>query len=399
MRVSFRPLAALSLLLLTVLITASISAQTAPRPNVAVLTYEQSPSTRIRLDSYAPGSASPRALHVFDKGPVVDVSSDFQWNVAYGFDAQARHDTLRYGPLKGPQVQVPVDSGHSVLGAKFSANSRFLSYTTASPATQDWVLGLVRLDGGQRIEFTGKFSARGNAAPFDGVANALGWSADGRRLFVIAYRPFTEGGAFGGIYALDLSGINFDRPERRPLPALMPLISGGPLVTQVLISPDASRLAYLFNDPANPAQDYDSGPGYGVTVNTLGLYDLNASKALFTAQAGKGQAFETMTWTPDSQKVLLTAGNYRQTNYLVTPTLIIVDVGQMQVGQGSQITTDPKAMVGSMLACGTTLYYQLSFDENGALTPYLYSAPLADVKQHSDRLTSGADFRLLMCAP
>jgi hypothetical protein len=399
MRAIFRLSAAILLALLTLRITGSVSAQSAARPDVAVLTYEQSPSTRIRLDSYAPGSASPKGLHVFDKGPVVDISPDFQWSVAYGFDPQAKHDALRYGPLKGPPMQLPVDNGHSVLGAKFSANSHFLSYTTASPATQDWVLGLVRLDGGQRIEFTGKFSAQGNAAPFDGVANALGWSADGQRLFVIAYRPFTEGGAFGGIYALDLSRANFDKPERRPLPALTPLVGGGPLVTQVLISPDASRLAYLFNDPANPPQDYDSGPGYGVTVNTLGLYDLNASKALFTAQAGKGQAFETMTWTPDSQRILLTAGNYRQTNYLVTPTLIIVDVGQMQVGQGPQVTTDPKAMVGSMLACGTTLYYQLSFDENGALTPYLYSASLADLKQHSDRLTSGADFRLLTCAP
>jgi hypothetical protein len=399
MRIFFRLLAGIMLALVTIVATVSVSAQSAARPNVAVLTYEQSPSTRIRLDSFAPGSASPKGLHVFDKGPVVDVSPDFQWSVAYGFEAQAKHDTLRYGLLKGPQVQVPVESGHSVLGAKFSANSRFLSYTTASPATQDWVLGLVRLDGGQRIEFTGKFSAQGNAVPFDGVANALGWSVDGKRLFVIAYKPFTEGGAFGGIYALDLSGVNFDKPERRPLPALTPLISSGPLVTQVLISPDASRLAYLFNDPANPPQGYDSGPGYGVTVNTLGLYDLNASQALFTAQAGKGQAFETMTWMPDSQKILLTAGNYRQTNYLVTPTLIVVDVNQMQVGQGPQITTNPKAMVGSMLACGTTLYYQLSFDENGALRPYLYSAPLADVKQHSDKLTSGADFRLLMCAP
>lgn len=382
---------------LTILVADPTSAQAAPRPNVAVLRYEPQPSTRIQLEAYAPGSTVPQTLHTFDKGPVVEVSPDLKWEVAYGFDVQAKHDTLHYGQLGGTLTQVSILEGFSVLGARISADGQHLAYTIANPTTLDWSLGLVKLDSGQIVEFTSKFNLQA-APPTNGVLSALSWSADRKRLIVMGFRPFTEGSAFGGIYALDLAGVDFAKPGRIPLPALTPLVASGTDVTQVLVSPDGSRLAYFWNNPANPPKSYNSGPGPGITVNTLGLVDLNAAKPLFNAQAGPGQAFETMTWTPDSQKVLLTAGFYNQTSFLVTPTLIIVDIPQTKVSQGPQLNTDPKAILDSMLACGSTLFFKITYDNQGVSTPYLYSAPLADLNKRSDKLTPGADFRILTCA-
>src|SRR6185436_19564454 len=110
------------------------------------------------------------------------------------------------------------------------------------------------------------------------------------------------------------------------LPELTQIIKGGQTITQIAMSPDRTKMAYLFNDPANPPNGYKLASSFGVTTNALALFDMTTAKPIFIAQAGKGEGFEAITWTQDSQKVLVTAGNYKDTNYLVMPHVVTVNV-------------------------------------------------------------------------
>src|SRR5262249_22970935 len=104
-------------------------------------------------------------------------------------------------------------------------------------------------------------------------------------------------------------------------------------------------------------------------------------------------------WTQDSQKVLVTAGSYKDTNYLVTPHVVTVNVVEIAVTVGPSLTDDPKSIVNTLMACDNTLFYKVTYENGGKFTPFLHSAPLADFSAKSGKINAGPDFRLLTCTP
>ncbi len=394
----FRYRLTLVLMFVCLLTSGLVSAQTPDRTHLAVLTRDAQSS---HLDLFAPGAPGGSLVASFDNTPVAAISSDLKWAISWGYDSKAQKDFIRYSPVKGGNpTQVPVEPGFNVLTAGFTPDAHYLWYTLGNGGTQTWVLGLVRLNDGKRVEFAGKIIGQETPDSFVGVASILGLTADGKRLLFVTFIPFSEGGAFTALYAFDMGAFNFDAPARVPLPRFTILLKATPPMANISISPDGTKVAYLFDNPANPPQNYQSNsPFGGFTVNSVGFFDLAANKALFVAQAGPGQAFEKMAWTQDSKNLLITAGTYQNTDYLVTPQVVAIDVGSSSITAGKALTNDPKAMVESMLACSGTLFYKLTYQQADQLVSYLFSAPLGNLEAHSERLNKVTDFRLLGCTP
>jgi hypothetical protein len=364
-------------------------------PNAAILSREAAPSTKVHLKVKTPGGTAPKEITAFER-PIVDVTQDLQWWAAQGYDPKTQGDLLVYGNLDGGSTQIPIEAGYNAISAKLDPKGRYLSYTLASNTAHQWILGLVNLSDGKRAAVTAPLTFDIKPDAFAGAASAVGWSVDGRYMILRAFLPFTEGIVSGGIYSLDISGAKFDG-SRQPLPTLNQLVQAGLTVTQIEISPDSSRLAYLFFNPANPPVSYNSASPFGVTMNALAIFDLKASKPLFVAEAGKGQGFEVMTWTPDSAKILVTAGSYKDTNYLVQPHVFTVDIAKVQVTDGPIAYVDTAYTVDAMLACGDTLFYRVTSVNGEKLTVFLVTAPLADLKTQSEKQSVGETFRFATC--
>lgn len=371
---------------------ANVSAQDGgERIHAIARVYETAPGTESYFSVFGPDGSNPGKL-VVNPDQQAELSGDGRWIVSAGFDSARNVDVLEYRPVNGRPTSIPVDAGHSVLAAHFSPDAKMLFYTLASLEPRQWILGMLELESGRKIEFIGSAGDDSVVGPGH-IANAL--NLVGERMILSAYAPFA-GGNFGGIYAIDLTGLAAAAPGRYPLPATVEqLLPGGPFILSAL-SPDGALLAFLAYNEANPPQNYTSfGPA--VTFNALGVLDLASGDVRTLAQAGMGQGLEALTWTADGASILFTGGGYGGSYFVVTPGLYSVDVATATVVERGALTPNPAEVITDLLACGDTLYSVSNVDlAEGGRTADLYAAPLDDPTTRTV-LVSGSTIFLQGC--
>ncbi|MCC7207691.1 MAG: hypothetical protein IT323_10305 [Anaerolineae bacterium] len=361
------------------------------RPHAIARVYEGPLSSESYFTIFGPDGSNPGKL-MANPDQQGELSGDGRWIVSAGFDPARNAETLEYRPVNGRPTAIPVDAGFSVLNAHFSPDARMLFYTLASLEPRQWILGLFDPETGRKIEFVGSSGDDSVLGP-GLVANAI--SLVGERMILSAYLPFA-GGNFGGIYAINLTGLAAAAPGRYPLPtSVEQLLPAGPFILASL-SPDGQWLAFLAFNEANPPQNYSSfGPA--ATFNALGALNLTTGEVRTLAQAGPGQGLEALTWTPDGANVLFTGGSYGGSYYIVTPNLYGVDIATATVVERGQLTSNPAEVITDILACGETLYSVANVDlAEGGRTADLYAAPLDNPTARTS-LVSGSTIFLPGC--
>src|SRR5579859_1918240 len=415
----------LSLLLCLILGTAlinsafAVQAQTPPPPQpnivamVDTLSSDAQQPGNTRFVIFAPGKPDSKPL--FDTTPdtVVQISPDGKLELVT-VESQALaaapdvtptpnpnpatqgSGPLAYGPVGQALRTIPIDSGHQVLSSTFSADGRYLSYTTASLNNSDWVLGILDVATGKRIEFGGDYD---NPAPggFSGVANTIAWSADSKHIFVQTYEPFSANGGFDTVYSLDISAASFDKPGRLPVPSGTRLIKEGTTLGNVAVRNDGTKLAYSFTQVGNSSTPLpNETPPDAVTV-----LDLGTGNAIVTYKAEPGQALGVpLSWSPDGQKLVFVGGSYKNTGAVTSSRLLMLDMDTKQVSVTPVQADDPASSLDYVVACSNAVFYVASKpDASGqAITQTLFSAPLADLKT-ATRLQSASFISLLSCVP
>src|SRR5207244_5469067 len=84
------------------------------------------------------------------------MSGDGKWIAESRYDQQSQAQHLEYRPSNGQPTAVPIDKGFDVLAPVFSTDSRYLLYTTYTyQPTPQYILGVVELVSGKKVEFTG----------------------------------------------------------------------------------------------------------------------------------------------------------------------------------------------------------------------------------------------------
>jgi dipeptidyl aminopeptidase/acylaminoacyl peptidase len=344
------------------------SAQTA-YPNAIARVYN---NDETYLTIYSPEGRTPGQI-ILSASARADLSPDGRWLVTLGY--QDDQEILEYRLTTGRPTQLGIDAGFSVLDTGISDDGNYLTYTAANLETRQWLLGIMDLRTEKLIEYTSTFDS---ASPVgeNQMGGVIGF--DGARLLLNAFVPFADGN-FGGVYLLQLAPTASDftalAAGRYPLPTAQQVAAAG-VFAYAALSPDSNTLALLYNDPANPPANYQSlGPGF--TLNTLGIKTLADNQGAVIAKAGTGQGLEAMAWTPDGQSIVFTGGDFAGSYYVATPFLFSVVVATGQVTVIGKLSDDPAEIIGRILVCGNTLFYDVNRESaDGGRVATLYSAPL-----------------------
>lgn len=383
--------------LLTLLcVPSQTSAQTQPRTDVVIRYYENSDTdTKLYLASLAPSSKVPQKLTDIEIDGSSDISPDGKTLVVVS--GTADQDTLAYGILGATLNAVTVEMGHRVLWTVFSPDSRLLSYTTVAQEGGLWILGLVDLTSGNRVEFAGDYTDPLNkGAGFSGAGDVVGWSSDRKTIYLRTYFPFSASGGFDTLIALDISAITFDSPARYPMNTGTRLLLENEQIVNFAFADDGTKYAVMSVDAANPPENYI---GTDAPPNTISVRDLVTGKELATFKSQQGQGLEfPLRWTPDSKKLLFAGGSYSNGFYTVNPTLHVFDV-ESNTTSDAALLDDPAATLENMVACADTVFFTTNVeDAQGMRTTTLYSAPLDNATQRTE-LLSGEFVPLLTCIP
>ncbi len=397
-----------------------------PQPDIVVMvdnlpTGNQQPENT-KFVVFAPGKTQPKPLFEATPDSLIQISPDGTQELVTiesqavlplpGFATQpAASNTnpaiqgagpLAYGPIGQNLKPIPVDTGHQILSSTFSANGRYLSYTTAALDGSDWVLGIVEVATGKRIEFGGDYE-KPAAGVFAGVANTIGWSADGKRIFVQNYEPFSANGGFDSVYSLDISGASFDQGARLPIPPGVRLIKDGLEIGNVAVSSDGTKLAYSYSVNANATPDAFPNETPPDTIAILDVTSISSSAgspiASFKVDPGQAFAFP-LSWSPDGKKLVFAGGSSKNSAAVSSSKLYILDMDTKQTTTTPIVSSDPASSVEYVTACSDSVFYVVTQpDASGqAITATLFSAPLSDLKT-ATTLQSASFISLLNCVP
>lgn len=307
------------------------------------------------------------------------------------FGDTARKTKIEVGSLDNSQpLTTVVETNEEIDQIRF-IGGQYLAYTTlpmpGSGQSDQWRITLFDVTTKHKVDLVdtlggNKFEVQGGGAV---VASALWLDNDTKRLYVMAYLPNTDADD-AGLYMLELSSINFDRPSNETaMPPAKQLVQGMRSSGGIYISPDGTKLAWLFYDSQNPPANYNAnnppGERLPITYNAIALYDLAAqSKKVVTL--GNGQAIEKMTWTSDGKQLLFTGGIFSNTYYITTPRLYSASSGN--VSDKGVLEKDSKNAVSFLAACGDQLYFAKT--QNGQSG--FYAAKLNDLTQVKGPLLS-----------
>ncbi len=368
------------------------SAQEGGRPNVIAQIFTADGNSSIRL--YTPEGTEAGGL-VENPTVRVIISPDLRWRVNAGYDATRQTEVLEFSALNGTPIALPIETGFNLLDAGISRDSKYLFYTITNLERRAWAVGIVEFESGKATQFNALFD---DSSPVGGgqVGSALDY-ANGAVLLT-AFVPYTDGN-FGGVYRFEAQADQIGLGQQTMPPAARLFPAG--VNASLALSPDGSQIAFLYGDPANPPAQYQPlGPGF--TLNTLAVLTLATGELRVIAQAGVGQALESMSWTSDGTQIIFTGGGYQNSYYIVTPTLFTVDVATGQVNVLTAMTADPAEVIGGLRVCGDTLF----FDATKAIDPAtgsggneatLFAAPLAAAGSRQ-AVAKGALVATLGCA-
>src|SRR5258708_18481378 len=207
--------------------------------------------------------------------------------------------------------------------------------------------------------------------------------------------PLSANGGDTTLYSLDIGGISFDNRGRTRGPGATRIIQQNEQMVNFAFSDDGAKLAVMFTDPANPPTGLQ---GTDMPPNIVSVRDMATGNELLGFHSDKGQALEfPLTWTPDGQRLIFAGGNFKDTSFIVTPTLYVADAASKQTAT-SPLIDDPTFGLGSAVACTGTLCFVAAKDNPavGSRTAGLYSAPLSDLKTKT-KLATSSYINLLNC--
>src|SRR5260221_8286037 len=171
--------------------------------------------------------------------------------------------------------------------------------------------------------------------------------------------PFSANGGDDNLYSLDISEISFDKPGRYPLPAATRILQQNEQMVNFAFSDDGTKLAVMFTDPANPPTGLQ---GTDMPPNIVSARDMATGNELLGFRSDRGQALEfPLTWTPDGQKLIFAGGSFKDTSFIVSPTVYLADAASKQMVTSSLID-DPTFGLESAVACTGTLYFVAAKD-------------------------------------
>jgi hypothetical protein len=357
--------------------------------NVLVQVFSNQPGGTY-LAAFNPG-AQGTFRQTVDETALVVISPDGQWTAT-----SDRSNFINFGVTGGQIEQAKLYQTYYLANLTFSRDSRWLLYSLTSGELSRFMIGMIELGTRKRLEFIGKsddFSVVGPrkaASPLD---------FDGQRLLLSAYVPFSDA-PFGGLFVMPLPDLAAYGSGQYGMPSAQPLVGENASVQRVVISPDGSKVAYLFNDPNNPAQGYQPlGPGF--SVNSLALYHLVTGETRILAKAGPGQALGTMAWSPDSSRLIFTGGNYQNSYFLLYAKLYSVSVADAAVTEIGPSVSEPTQYTSQALACGNTFYSVVTRDTLSGAAPenLLLSSPLESPTSYRVLAVSPSGFQLVSCTP
>ncbi len=377
------------------------------RPNLVVVTHPGTQQNKTNIVAYAPGSTKPAVINGRVNAITINAYARTEFSndgsvYAYSTTTNTGRATLFYESPGGGGVsgKVALPANVDLANFLFSADAKYLAYTTTNGQTMDWGVAIVELSSGKQRQFTGKFTYGANTRPGTAeVAVLIGWSGDNRQLILESYAPYSDGGFYGNVYAIDIGEPNFSQSAPQPFPRTRLLIPERSYLG-VQLSPDATKLAYLSIDQSNPPRDYVSpqGPGGNEALgNTLSIVDVGSGAKRTIAAAPSGQAIGAFTWAQDSLRMLYTVGSFQQTYYIVLPNIYTVDVNTQQIIPGPTLSED-KSVTIDLRACSDALFFRTYAQaSDGTSIVKLYSAPLTNLSARSEVLASGQDAQMSGC--
>lgn len=219
---------------------------------------------------------------------------------------------LLYNSLTRDTQSIPVQAGVSFLWPAFDATRGRLAYTLlASPGeTIDgrhwWVIYVRDLTTGMNAQFGGEWPSPQSTEVMP--ARPVGWA--GNDLLVETYDM--SGEVLTGVWALDSSKgtagqiVTLRGYDRLVLdPKMLPANSWYRTPT---VSPDGETLAYLVHSPEYELSCWNSARfGYDLGLSTeLWVVPIKGgAPRMLVDVAGEGRALvDTLTWSPDSQRIL-----------------------------------------------------------------------------------------------
>ncbi len=368
------------------------------RPLGLVDVYSYGPKQERYLAAYNADGTERGRIAMTDQNQQTIMSGNGQWLAESGYDQATQAQALDYRFVNGRPTPIPVDKGFNVLPPQFSTDSRYLMYLMyAYEPTQQYVLGVMEMVTGKKIEFAGNVTINGGdpEATFPGAPSPIDFN--GQRLLFFGIPIGTEGYP-QGIYSIDVPALSGGRV---PLPPIKILRRGDPPLQATSLSPDGTKLAYMFNDPANPPANYKPQE-MTFTLNSLGIIDLNTGSDRVVARAGQGQALEAMAWWFTSDFVIFTGGNFQQTSRVVSPRFYSVSAATGQVTNTAPITfsSNPMESVLDLMACNTALFYVTQIGDGNDRVETLYTSPL-NFPRNAKKLLSGTlmHVQLQRCIP
>ncbi len=388
----------------------STHAQGTARPNAIVNLYDEASKT-IQFLAFAPGKPQPRKLFDLPQGLYAEFSADGQFYTAFGQDPATNQQKSFFGRVgQANTTPIPVDKDYAFVSGKFSPDGHYFAYalaqqptdTNGQPVQLNWALVLLDVTNNAVTRFSGPIvyptdaNGKPNPKPATGFYFApmpTAWSADSNRLFILTYAPFSDGGP-GDIYLIDLSAVK-GKTGDQPLPAAQPIPREGiPAFALTQISPDATKLAYVYGDPTRPVPNYQ---GMFDAANTIRVVDLLSGKTLATATSPKDQGVGfNPVWTTDSKTFIYVMGAFKTDaasgmSSMVAPRLYTLDMAG-KVSEGLPLVSEQEGEVQSMLACSDSLFYSIVKNSATGSTFTLYSAPLTNLKARSAPLLSSSAY-------
>jgi hypothetical protein len=236
------------------------------------------------------------------------ISRDTQWVAMTLRNKVDSSVSVWYQHTGGTPVTIPnaqVDS--------FTPASTFLLYHW--PLFQSFGVGIVNLSTGKITEFIGTRTAE------QGLNNgaAMPLYFDGNVLYAVGFLPFSDA-PLSGLYSFDLASNVADlatKSGRFDLPAAVVVADVTSYGGIPVVSPDGTQIAFLATDTSNPATNLPNLP-FLPTTNTVYVVNLVTKTVSRLAQAGPGQLLLGLSWTGDSQGVVVAGGNYGSINTIYT---------------------------------------------------------------------------------
>ena len=303
------------LLLLAALLMATVSspAHAQGDPSMLVATTDAA-GTQTRILAIGDDLAGQELFNYAQADVEVNniiISRDTQWVAMTLRNKIDSSVSVWYQHTGGTPVTIP----NAQVDA-FTPASTFLLYHW--PLFQTFGVGIVNLSTGKTTEFIGTRTAE------QGLNNAAAMPLyfDGNVLYAVGFLPFSDAG-LSGLYSFDLASNVTDlatKSGRFDLPAATSVADLTGYGGMPLVSPDGTQIAFLATDASNPATNLPDLP-FLPTTNTVYVVNL-ATKALSRlAQAGPGQLLLGLSWTGDSQGVIVAGGTYGNINTLYTASV------------------------------------------------------------------------------